>query len=299
MEIRQLYYFIAIAEKRTFTEAASALHISQPSLSTAIKKLENELGLTLLDRSNREVQLTKEGEIFYQKAKKLINHFEHVTDEMKRLRENGPRELSLGMIESAKYWVPKVLSLFKAEHNDVRIQLMDILSLTDVEKALNNFEIHAAITNQYIDNEEIEAIPIYEERLVALLPGNHPLKNASSLVIDDLNEEPFIICKEGFQTRIDILNAFKKSGVKPNIQFEVERFEMSCRLVEEGMGATILPENYVKFDRQASFHVKPLEDPNLSRMVYLAFNKNSYLPPLVLRFMSLVNAFFNGKVNAL
>ncbi|KMY55280.1 transcriptional regulator [Bacillus sp. FJAT-27231] len=295
MEIRHLQYFITIVEKHTFTNAASALHISQPSLSASIKKLENELGLVLLDRSSREVQLTKEGKILYQEAKKLVNHFEHVENEMKRLKEQGPLELSIGVIESTKYWVPKILARFKGEYKHVRIHLMDILSLTDVEKALSNFNIHLAITNQYINSEEIEVIPIYEEKLVALLPENHPLRNNETLTIEELNQEPFIICKEGFQTRTDILNAFQKAGIKPNIQFEIERFETACRLVEEGLGATVLPENYVKYSETTHFHVKPLEDPNLSRIVYVAFDKNRYLPPLVLRFIALVKAFFEEE----
>lgn len=292
MDIRQLHYFITVAEEATFTGAALALHISQPSLSAAIKKLESELGLTLLDRSSRKVQLTKEGKILYNEAKKLRSHFEHVSDEMKRLKEQGPLELSLGVIESTKYWVPKVLSQFRAEHQDVRIRLMDILSLNDVEKALSSFSIHLAITNQYMNNGEIEVIPIYEEKLVALLPYGHSLKNNLTLTVEDLNKEPFIVCKEGFQTRTDILNAFQKGGIKPDIQFEIERFETASRLVEEGLGITVLPESYVKQAEKAHFHVKPVEDPNLSRTVYLAFEKNRYLPPLVLEFISLVKGFF-------
>ncbi|MEK4028212.1 MULTISPECIES: LysR family transcriptional regulator [Bacillaceae] len=292
MEIRHLQYFIAVAEKNTFTHAASALHISQPSLSAAIKKLENELGLVLLDRSSREVQLTKEGRVLYQEAKKLVNHFEHVTGEMERLKEHGPLELSIGVIESTKYWVPKVLSRFKAEQKDVRIKLMDTLSLTDVEKALNNFDIHLAITNQYINNDEIEMVPIYEEKLVALLPEKHPLRHQSSLAVENLDKQPFIVCKEGFQTRTDVLHAFQKAGIRPNIQFEIERFETACRLVEEGLGMTVLPENYVKHSEKTLFHIKPLEDTDLSRTVYLAFDKNRYLPPLVLQFISLVKEFF-------
>ena len=295
MEIRHLQYFITIVEKNTFTHAASALHISQPSLSAAIKKLENELGLVLLDRSSREIQLTKEGKILYQEAKKLVNHFEHVTNEMKRLKDQGPLELSIGVIESTKYWVPKILSRFKDEYKDVRIRLMDILSLMDVEKALSNFDIHLAITNQYINNEEIEVVPIYEEKLVVLLPEAHPLRNNETLTIEELNREPFVVCKEGFQTRTEILNAFQKAGIKPNIQFEIERFETACRLVEEGLGTTVLPENYVKYSERTHFHIKRLDDSNLSRIVYLAFDKNRYLPPLVLQFISLVKAFFNDE----
>ncbi|ASN04496.1 LysR family transcriptional regulator [Virgibacillus necropolis] len=294
MEIRHLRYFITVVEQETYTNAASMLHISQPSLSTTIKKLEIELGLTLMDRSTRESSLTKEGKILYQEAKKLINHFDHVSEEMTRLKQQGPLELSFGLIESSKSWVPKIIKEFKKEYNDVHIKIFDILSLDEVVKSLSNFDVHLAITNQYINNEEIETIPIYEENLVAILPPSHPLVAKNYIKISDLENEEFIVCKEGFQTREDILNAFRKSGVKPNIQFEIERFETACSMVEEGLGITVVPENYVKYSKKFPFHVKKIQDSNISRTVYLAIDKNRYLPPLVNRFIRLIRNFFDG-----
>ncbi|MFK2825303.1 LysR family transcriptional regulator [Bacillus sp. B190/17] len=299
MDIRHLHYFITLAEQTTFTQAAFVLHISQPSLSATIKKLENELGLILLDRSSREIRLTREGEILYHEAKKLVDHFGYVWEEMRRVKEQGPPELSVGLIESTKHWIPKILSRFKMEYKDVRIKLMDVLSLEDVEKALSNFEIHLAITNQYTDSEEIEMIPIYEEKLIALLPEDHLLKDHAYLTVRDLEGEALIICKEGFQTRTDTLNTFRTAEIRPNIQFEIERFEMACRLVEEGLGITVLPENYVKYSIKPNFLMKPIEDSNLSRTVYLAFDKNRYLPPLVLDFISLVKEFFDHRARPL
>ncbi|WP_257352132.1 LysR family transcriptional regulator [Pseudalkalibacillus decolorationis] len=295
MEFRHLRYFITVVEQSTFTTAASILHISQPSLSTSIKNLEKELGLILIDRSTRESRITKEGKVLYLEAKKLINHYEHVVGEMKRLKQQGPSELSIGLIESSKFWVPKILANFKQEYKDVRIRLLEVLGLQEVERALNNFDTHLAITNQYIDNKEIETIPIYDEKLVALLPPMHPLKNKSYININDLEGEAFIVCKEGFQTREDILNAFRKSGIKPNVQFELERFETACSLVEDGLGITVVPENYVKYSKKSAFHIKQIHDSNISRTVYLAYDKNRYLPPLVLSFIALVKDFFDDK----
>src|SRR5699024_6243875 len=256
MDIRQLKYFITVADEHTYTRAASLLHISQPSLSAAIKKLESEVGLTLIDRSARDLRLTKEGQILYQEAQKLLHHHEHVSFEMDRLKQQGPLELSIGLIESSMFFVPDILTRFKAEYHNVRVSLLETLSLTDVKKALNNFEIHLAITNQYIHQEDIETIPIYEENLVALIPPQHHLIRKETLHIDDLEGENFIVCKEGFQTRQDILNAFSKSGVKPDIQFEIERFETGCSLVEEGLGITVVPENYVRYAKQIDCAIK-------------------------------------------
>ncbi|RYG72520.1 LysR family transcriptional regulator [Lentibacillus lipolyticus] len=292
MDIRQLKYFITIADEQNYTRAASALHISQPSLSAAIKKLEEELELTLIDRSARELWLTREGQILYQEAKKLLHHYEHVSFEMDRLKQQGPLELAIGLIESSMFFIPDILTQFKQEYGDVRISLLETLSLGDVEKALNNFDIHLAITNQYIHQEDIETIPIYEENLVALIPPGHHLGRQDSLHIYDLEGVNFIVCKEGFQTRQDILNAFSKSGVKPNIQFEIERFETGCSLVEDGLGITVVPENYVRYAKQTDCTIKMIDGAGISRIVYLAYDKNRYQPPIVMRFIGLVQEFF-------
>ncbi|WP_142830818.1 LysR family transcriptional regulator [Planococcus soli] len=294
MDIRLLRYFIAIAESSTFTKAAASLHIAQPSLSIAIKKLETDMGLVLLDRSMREISLTKEGRILYEEAKKLVTHFEHVEKELKRLKAQGPMELSIGIIESAKFWIPKVLKRIKEEFPDVHIEIIEVLGLDDINRALNNFDIHFAITNQLISRKEVEALPIYRENFVALLPPGHALEAQQEIRITDLKDEAFIIFKEGFQTREDILNAFRQAGIKPNIQFEVERFETACSFVEEGLGVTFVPENYLKASTISTYSIKPIKDSTVSRTVYLAFDTNRYLPPLVMRSMYLIQSFFEG-----
>src|SRR5699024_1042423 len=295
MELRLLQYFIAVVEKETFTEAAQTLHISQPSLSAAIKRLEEQVGLTLLERTTRSLALTKEGATVYEEAKKLMTHYEHVTDEITRIREQGPLKLTIGIIESSQFWLPKILRQFLQEYPDVKIKLLEVLSLHDVEKAITNFDVHFAITNQYVTSEDMKMIPIYDEKLVAILPPNHPLKHKQEIIINDLAKENFIICKSGFQTREDILNAFRKAGVKPIITYEIERFETACTLVENNLGITIVPENYVKFSNQPSYHIRKIDESAISRTVYIAYDNHRYLPPLVPRFIGMVKDFFAKK----
>lgn len=129
---------------------------------------------------------------------------------------------------------------------------------------------------------------------MALLPPGHALEAQEDIRITDLKGEAFIIFKEGFQTREDILNAFRKAGIKPNIQFEVERFETACSFVEEGLGVTFVPENYMKASAISKYSIKPIKDSTVSRTVYLAFDTSRYLPPLVMRSMFLIKSFFEG-----
>lgn len=295
MDLRLLRYFITVVEYDSFTKASKVLYISQPSLSTAIKRLEKQIGFPLLERTTRTIALTNEGRALYKKSKNLINHLEHVINETNRLKVEGPLELAIGIIESSQFWQPRVISLFKEEYPNVQIKILEVLSLKNVEKAISDFDIHVAFTNQYITNDDIVALPIYKENLVALIPPNHYLKNKSEIYIADLTNEDFIISNLGFQTREDIFKVFQELGVKPKVSFIIERFETACMLVENNLGITIVPENYIKFSNYNNLHIRKIMDSNISRTVYMIYDKNRYLSPIILRFIDLVKTFFEIK----
>ncbi len=292
MDHRTLLYFATLIDQGTFTKAAKVLHISQPSLSSAIKKMETTIGLNLIERSTRKIALTKEGEILYKEAKKLLHHFDYVRNEMVRLKHDGPLELQIGVIESVKSWLPKVIAEYNKSNPNIHIKLFEVLGLNQVEKALQNYKIHLAVTNQHFENEEIITIPIYKENLVVLLPKGHPLDASEKVSVVDIQHDQLIISKEGFQTRDDILNEFRKSGITPNIHFEIERFETACSFVEEGLGITIVPENYIKHLQNPPFIIKSIISSNLSRTVYIAHMKNRYFPPVVEDFIMKTRRFF-------
>lgn len=207
------------------------------------------------------------------------------------MKHTGPAELEIGLIESSMLWLPEIVIALKEQYKEVRIKLLEILSLEEVEKALLNFDIHLAITNQPLNREEIHVIPIYMEKLVALLPPTHSLASQPFIHLAELAEDHLIVCKEGFQSREDILNAFRQLGIKPNIQFEIERFETATHLIEKNLGITLVPENYVKYAKTVNV-VKSIKDISVERTVYLAYVKNRFIPEIVWKFIDLVKEFF-------
>lgn len=152
MQMNQLLHFVTVIEKESFTTAAYALHISQPSLSTSIKRLEDEIGFKLIDRSQRKITLTKEGELLYEESTQLVMHYNMVRETALNLKERGPANLSIGLIESAKYWTAQVIKSYKDIHSDVFIEIEPVLSIDEIKKAFDNFEVHVAITNQFIND---------------------------------------------------------------------------------------------------------------------------------------------------
>lgn len=295
MDIKQLHYFIAVSEQMNFSKAAERLHISQPSLSNAIKKLEQEIGSPLLERNTRNLQLTEAGELLFERAKVIVKNMEVLKIEMDEVIVHGTRDITIGVMESIKHWLPKVIANYKKDYPHMKIHLVDILGSKRVKKSLKSYKTHLIITNQLMDDPELEVQTLYEERLVAVLPLHHPLAQKDTLTISDICEEPFIISTEGFQTRRDILTSFEQAGKSLNIQFEIERFETAVSLVREHLGVTILPENYLQGPTAKTIVKKEIEGLNLSRNVYLVYLKNRHLPLAIRQLLKDIVQFFENK----
>ncbi len=296
MDIKQLHYFIAVSEQRNFSKAAERLHISQPSLSNAIKKLEQEIGSPLLERNTRNLQLTEAGELLFERAKVIVKNMEVLKIEMDEVIVHGTRDITIGVMESIKHWLPKVIANYKKDYPQMKVHLVDILGSKRVKKSLKSYKTHLIITNQLMDDPELEVQTLYEERLVAVLPLHHPLARKETLTISDISEEPFIISTEGFQTRHDILTMFEKAGENINIQFEIERFETAVSLVREQLGITILPENYLQGPTAKTIVKKEIEGANLSRNVYLVSLKNRHLPLAIRQLLKDILHSFENKM---
>lgn len=295
MDIKQLHYFIAVSEHMNFSKAAERLHISQPSLSNAIKKLEEEIGSPLLERNTRNLQLTEAGEVLFERAKVIVKNMEVLKIEMDEVIIHGTREITIGVMESIKHWLPKVIANYKKDYPEMIIHLVDILGSKRVKKSLKSYKTHLIITNQLMDDPELEVKTLYEERLVAVLPLHHPLAKKEKVTISDISEEPFIISTEGFQTRRDILNTFERAGKNIHIQFEIERFETAVSLVRENLGVTILPENYLQGPTAKTIVKKEIEGANLSRNVYLVYLKKRHLPLAIRQLLQDILQYFETK----
>lgn len=286
MEFRELVYFSTVVEQGSFSHAAALLHITQPTLSISIKNLESNLGMNLINRSTKKLQLTLEGNIFYEETKKMLEQYNLFLDRMETFKDVGSLSLTIGIIPSASSWFLNALYKFKKEYPDVHIKLVDLLNVKDIEKAINSFKVHLCITNQYINNQHIKSVPLYEEELVAVLPNSHPLTKRNVINIDDLEYELMITGVEGLKTREDILHIFHSSNIEPNIKFEVERFELAISLVENNFGITIMPKSYVD-SKDTNYKIKAIENENTFGTVYLAYNKSKFILPLAKKFIEM------------
>ena len=295
LDLNQLKYFVSVVDHMSFSKAAEKLHISQPSLSKAIKNLERDLGFQVIERNTRNSRLTEAGEVLYGRAIHLISEMAIVKKEMEEVKLVGKGELQIGMIESVKYWIPKVISLYNEKFSEMHLRLIEVLGGEDVKNSLRKYETHAIITNQQIKEMDIETVPLYKEKLVLVLHVSHPMAKRESITLKELEHEPFIISTEGFQTREDILRAFELEDTSPTIKYEIERFETALSLVSENLGIAFIPENYLQGPHDFSIISKIIESPALERTVYLTYMKNRYVSPSIKSFLTEVESYFAHK----
>ncbi|MGE8203245.1 LysR family transcriptional regulator [Heyndrickxia sp. NPDC080065] len=295
MDLRKLRYFVTVVQEKNYSKAAKILHISQPSLSNAIMKLEHEAGMKLLERNTRGLSLTEAGKIYYLKSKDLLRKFDNTLKELDEMKEIGNGKISVGLIESSKFWFPKVVKDFKLIYPNVHFQLKEILGYDQVINSLIHHDVHFAVTNQLIYDEEIILAPLYKEKLILLTPVEDTLNEKDSITIRDLAEKDFIICTTGFQTRENVLQAFKNENINPNIMYEIERFETACSLVEQGLGVTILPESYIKYNHNPNIATHTIHSDFLVRSVYLAYLKERYLSPAIFQLIAIMEEFFRNE----
>ncbi|PIC64175.1 LysR family transcriptional regulator [Sporosarcina sp. P13] len=281
MEIKQLLYFVMVVQQSSFSEAAKKLHLSQPSLSKAIKNLETEVGFRLLERTTKKIQLTDSGNVIYERALHILNETDILQREIKEVKWNGSGKVQIGMIESVKNWIPSILHWYQQAFPAMKVKLIEVLSLEDVERALRQYEVHICLTNHLIDSPDFLTTPLYEERLVIIMHPGHILASRESLTLADLEDEPFIITSYGFQTRQDIITVFNEEGIRLNIQYEVERFETIIELVRANIGISIIPQKYFDNRLDQSLVIKTIDSQSLKRTVYLTYLKNRYMPPAI------------------
>ncbi|WP_298468720.1 LysR family transcriptional regulator [uncultured Psychrobacillus sp.] len=273
MDLRKMYYFNATVKYRSFSRAAKALHISQPSLSNAIKALEQEMDTPLIERTTKQFQLTEMGQQFWERSKGLVAQFEVMQTELKELAKGEQLEIRLGVIESANYWLSQVITDYQKLYPSNQLTLIDTLYNQTVRQALLGLHVHGVITNQHIVDEEIQSELLYNEPYVVLIKKDHPFAQKEQLTLKDFTQEPLIIGMPEFETSAQILKAFEQENVTPHISYKIERFEMIKVLVEEGLGIAILPQNYVTQHLSDSLLTRPVHSAYLNRNVYLSTMK--------------------------
>lgn len=260
MDLRKMQQFIAVAEERHFGRAAARLNMAQPPLSQAIRRLEIELGVDLLDRSRRAVELSAAGKIFLTEARKTIAQSE-LACRLAQRAGTQPRELQIGMIGAALYRVlPQLVVAFRQLHPDIKVQLHERISTEQIEGILNGTLDLGFVTAQADPVPGLDEMIVERTTILAAVPADSPLANLPSVSVAQLAEQDFILPPKEYRRHFSqTIEMFEAYGKMPRVVQEALRASTVLSLVGAGLGCSVV-SNSAATVAPASVRCLPIHD---------------------------------------
>jgi DNA-binding transcriptional LysR family regulator len=240
MELRQLKYFITVAEELNFRRAAERLYIEQPPLSRQIRRLEDELQVELFHRNKRGVTLTPSGKAFLEEAKLTLAQAERAAKAAQRASQ--PDALSIGFsICIFNRILPELIRAYRQQHPHVGVMLTEIPTEAQI-KALLNSEIDVGFIHGPVAHPDLHTFALLTEPLVVALPPNHPLMRQEQIDLQSLADEPFVLCPRAVKPDLydQAIRLCQQAGFTPNVVQEASPPEVLLGLVASGMGVSLV-----------------------------------------------------------
>jgi LysR family transcriptional regulator, transcription activator of glutamate synthase operon len=290
MELRQLRYFVGVAEQRHFTRAAAQLHVAQPALSQQIRRLEDELGLELLARTSRSVALTQAGELLLVRARRVLAEVDGIGADLDALKGLVSGRVVVGAIQAlGPFDLPGLLAAFHGAHPGVDILLReDTTQRLLARVAADELDLAVAAIDPP-PAAELATAPLYDEDLVLAVAPGHRLAGRRRLALADLPDEPFVFFREGSGLRAATEGALAAAGIAPRVRFESSELTRVRALVSRGLGVAILPrsETVRAGPRIAAVTLGP---PALERHIGLVWRRARRHPPAAAAFLAFARA---------
>ena len=242
MNLRDLQYLVALADHRHFGRAAAASFVSQPTLSTQVRKLEEELGVALVERAPRKVMLTPAGLDMAARARRILAEVEQMKEAARRTRDPEAGTVRLGIFPTlGPYLLPHVLPRIRARFP--RLELLLVEEKTDqILARLRDGRLDAGILALPLHEEQLHVEPLFEEPFVLAVPQTHAFARRSrALALDDLDAEPLLLLEEGHCLREQALDVCRMAGASERHGFRATSLETLRQMVAAGVGATLLP----------------------------------------------------------
>ncbi len=244
-DIRQLRHFIAVAEEKHFRIASERLNMTQPPLSLSIKKLEEEVGVLLLDRSTKHVDLTPAGEVFLNGAYETLAKVDQISNDAKRAAEGLIGRLNIGFVGSAIYdALPTTVRHFREQYPDVELDLFEMSTIEQLE-AISTGEIDVGFLRPPVAGSSLYQLQtVQKEHLIAVMPTSHHLASQPTICLSDLAEDGFILFPQKTSPNLHalVLFACREAGFAPKISQTAHQIQTQISLVSAGLGVALVPE---------------------------------------------------------
>ena len=264
-----LNIFLTVVKERSFTRAAEKLYRTQPAISLAIQRLENELGERLLDRSGRDLALTEAGKLVYDCARRQENLQRELSNQLAELRNKAIGRLVIGANESMTFYLLPHLCQFRHEYPKIKLVVQRSRS-TELPDHLAAGDVDFGIISYRPDDERFDSVPIYTDHLSFIVPPNHRLAGRKTVSIKDLGMESFVGHNVPSPYRDNVIREFQRHKVTLNVDLEMPTVESIRLMVQAGQGLAFLPRLCVEQDlRQGLLDEIKVKELSLERTIYL------------------------------
>ncbi|MED4019165.1 LysR family transcriptional regulator [Sutcliffiella cohnii] len=292
MDIKRLKYFIAIAEAKNITAAATRLHMSQPPLSMQLKQLENELGVKLFERSGKSMVLTDKGKVLYQRALQLVNSVEEIKNELRETDEGKRGVLAVGINTLSLSGFSEVLKTFHEKHPKVSLKIVQN----------DSFYLAEMIKTRAIELAFVR-LPLEYRGLTYHHLKNEPFffvtnKKIHTISLEKISNTPLIIpSTEGLGIYSTILEAFTRQNLQLNKIAECSDMNTLMDLVNGGIGATIVPKSVLDVYKDKALYSIPIDNADLKSSLGAIWLENHYLSTPAKNLLGLIKDYYRGSNN--
>jgi LysR family hydrogen peroxide-inducible transcriptional activator len=279
MNLRALQYLVTLADVRHFSKAAERCHVSQPTLSTQIRKLEDELDVLLVERSPRQVMLTEVGEEVVQRARALLGEADAIKSIARRSRDPHSGTLRIGIFPTlAPYFLPHVVPALRSAYPRLTLRLFEEKT-EDVLHMLAQGRLDAGLLALPIDNDSLATRVLFEEPFVLAVPEGHPLSKEATIDVETLADQELMLLEDGHCLRDQALEVCALAGAHEQLDFHATSMETLRQMVAAGTGITLMPILAVKppVAHTENLVIRPFEQPGPKRTIALVWRKSSAL----------------------
>jgi LysR family hydrogen peroxide-inducible transcriptional activator len=279
MNIRALQYFVKLAELKHFSQAAEACFVSQPTLSTQIRKLEEELGVSLVERAPRKIMLTPIGEDIAHRARHILRDIAQLKDAARRSKDPQTGNIKLGIFPTlAPYLLPHVIPVIRQKYPQLRMQLAEEKTDT-ILRMLDQGRLDAGLLALPVEAPGMEIEILFEEPFVTAMPSSHPLADKQTICLQDLEGEELLLLEEGHCLREHALAVCELAGAHERLDFHATSMETLRQMVAANAGVTLMPVLAVKPPIAATDNIilRPFQAPAPTRTIALVWRSSSPL----------------------
>ena len=297
MTITQLKYTLAVAEHGNFTTASDKCFVTQPTLSMQVQKLEEELGVTIFNRSTKPLQVTEIGDKILSQARKIIEESTRMNDVISEEKGIIGGTLKVGIIPTvSSTLLPLFLNIFTKKHNNVDLKIEEFNTETITQKLEDN-SIDCAIAATPLNSLKIIERPLYYEPFVAYVPRHHSLSNHDLLDVEDLSNGDLLILKDGHCFRNQILNICTLEDLNKQYELKSGSFETLINLSNSGPWMTIIPSLHSNnlSDKNLE-NIIPFRDPAPAREISMIYSKSQLKLPVINALVTTISSVIRGQI---